>query len=313
MKYSCRNNGAVLIISVALINLLTIRVSFCQNSFFKKDTIYNPQRVTLVAIGTSTAYVTSMAGLYALWYRDYPSSEFHTFNDVSEWNQIDKIGHVGSTYYLSRWSNNIVAWTGTDEKKSAWFGTGMGFIYQTTIEVFDGFSSQWGFSFSDIGANTAGSLMFLSQQLLWKEQRVQFKFSFHQTEFAKCRPAVLGENFQENLFKDYNGQTYWLSSNIYSWLRSSSSFPKWLSIAVGYGAEGMIGANENPTIVNGNNIPAFERYRQFYLAPDIDLTKIKMRSGLLKTIFQTIGFIKFPTPAIEYSTKGKLIFRSFYF
>ena len=189
----------------------------------------------------------------------------------------------------------------------------MGFIYQTSIEVMDGFSSQWGFSWSDVGANTAGSLLFLSQQLAWKQQRIQFKFSFHNTPYAKYRPALLGENYSQHIFKDYNGQTYWLSTNIYSFLPSSSQFPKWLNISLGYGAEGMTGANQNPLIVNGNSIPSFQRYRQFYLSPDIDLTKIKLRSPLLRTIFQTIGFIKFPAPAIEYNTKGKVKFRAFYF
>src|SRR5258705_25686 len=83
----------------------------------------------------------------------------------------------------------------------------------------------------DIATNTIGYVLFLSQQLAWEEQRVQFKFSFHQTKFSKYRPSVLGQNLQENLFKDYNGQTYWLSTNIYSFLSSSSGFPKWFNIA----------------------------------------------------------------------------------
>ncbi len=298
---------------VILSTFANAQTHFNKKHFLQPDTIYNPHRAAIVIIGTSNVYLTSMVGLYALWYRGYPSSGFHTFNDAEEWNQMDKIGHIGSAYYLSRWSNNLVAWTGTDKKKSARIGAGMGLIYQTIIEVMDGFSSQWGFSWSDVGANSAGSLLFLSQQLAWKEQRIQFKFSFHTTQYAKYRPALLGENFSQHIFKDYNGQTYWLSANIYSFLSYSSHFPKWLNISLGYGAEGMTGANQNPFIINGNPIPSFQRYRQFYLAPDIDLTKIKLRSPLLKTIFQTIGFIKFPAPAIEYNTKGKIIFRAFYF
>ena len=83
-------------------------------SFFHRDTVYNPNRATIVSIGAGVAYVGSMAGLYTLWYSDYPSTSFHTFDDAGEWKQMDKIGHMGSAYYLSLWSNYVVTWTGTD-------------------------------------------------------------------------------------------------------------------------------------------------------------------------------------------------------
>jgi hypothetical protein len=115
----------------------------------------------------------------------------------------------------------------------------------------------------------------------------------------------LGSNLQENLLKDYNGQTYWLSVNPAAFMNSAASFPKWLNIAIGYGAEGMIGGSVNPVLtdVDGNNI-YFDRYRQFYLSLDIDLTRIKTRSSFLKALFTTIGFIKIPAPALEFSRHG---------
>ena len=35
------------------------------------------------------------------------------------------------------------------------------------------------------------------------------KFSFHQTKFASQRPETLGASLNEQILKDYNGQTYW--------------------------------------------------------------------------------------------------------
>lgn len=284
-----------------------------QNNFFRSDSIYNPARAKWVAASLSSTYVASMGGLYVLWYRDYPSSSFHLFNDADEWLQMDKLGHVTSAYYLSRWSNDLFKWSGVDKKKAALLAAATGFTYQTTIEIFDGFSSQWGFSLADLSANALGSSLFLSQQLLWDEQRIQFKLSFHQSKFAKYRPSLLGDGLIENLFKDYNGQTYWLSTNVHSWLNPDSKFPKWLNVAIGYGAEGMIGASANPESINGINKPFFDRYRQFYIAPDIDLTKIKTQSGFLNTLFKTFGFIKFPTSALEINSNGKIILKPFYF
>ena len=63
------------------------------------------------------------------------------------------------------------------------------------------------------------------------------KFSFHTTKYASLRPNVLGSSLSEEIFKDYNGQTYWLSVNLHSFFKSSK-LPKWLNLAAGYGADG---------------------------------------------------------------------------
>jgi hypothetical protein len=109
------------------------------------------------------------------------------------------------------------------------------------------------------------------------------------------------------MLKDYNGQTYWVSANLKSFFKRSN-LPPWLNVAVGYGADGMfggsnnIGKDNNGTIFfNRSDIP---RYRQWYLAPDINLTKIKTKNKVLKTTFFLLNSLKFPTPSIGFSRKG---------
>ena len=88
-------------------------------------------------------------------------------------------------------------------------------------------------------------------------------------------------------------------------MAKSSKFPKWLNLAVGYGAEGMTGAVFNPPYVDGNGWQInFERYRQFYLSFDVDLTRIKTKSKLLNTVFYSIGFLKIPAPSLEFNKNG---------
>ena len=79
----------------------------------------------------------------------------------------------------------------------------------------------------------------IGQELISNEQRITLKYSFHQTSYAKLRPTTLGENYIQQALKDYNGQTYWLSTNIWSF-NKKSSFPKWLNVLVGFGGEGML-------------------------------------------------------------------------
>ena len=109
----------------------------------------------------------------------------------------------------------------------------------------------------------------------------------------------------ENVLKDYNGQTYWLSVNLASFMNKETRFPKWLNVALGYGAEGMTGGESNPPSFDEKGNPIyFDRYRQFYLSIDVDLTRIKTKSKFLKTVCNAIGFIKIPAPSIELNKKG---------
>jgi hypothetical protein len=246
-----------------------------------------------------------MIGLNQLWYKDYPRSSFHFFNDNSEWLQMDKMGHFTTSYYIGRLGIGLMKWTGVKRKKAIWYGGLLGLLYQSTIEVLDGYSSEWGFSPADFGANAAGSILVIGQALAWDEQRIVLKYSFQQSKYAKYRPSVLGNKLQENMLKDYNGQTYWLSVNLSSFMKKDTKFPKWLNIAAGYGAEGMTGGEFNPPYIDADGYQInFERYRQFYLSLDVDLTRIKTKSRFLRSLFTTIGFIKFPAPALEFSKKG---------
>jgi hypothetical protein len=172
----------------------------------------------------------------------------------------------------------------------------MGSFYLIGIEMLDGFSEEWGFSYGDFLANTSGSLVFIGQELLWNEQRITPKFSFHQTKFASQRPETLGSSFNEQVLKDYNGQTYWLSFNIQSFTKDNF-VPKWLNLAIGYGGEGMLYGKNEEALVNGI---IQNPYRQFYLSLDVDLTKISTKSHFLKTLFSVINTIKIPAPTLKY-------------
>jgi hypothetical protein len=299
----------------ALFFLLTA-ASSAQNdslSFFSDAPSLNPKRVRLVNTVAAVLYPTTMFGLYQLWYKDYPLESFHTFNDAGEWLQMDKAGHVVTAYYIGKVCISAYRWTGMENKKATLRGAGIGFLYQLTIEAFDGFSPQWGFSLSDVATNLTGTAILVSQQLAWKEQRIVLKYSFHNSEYRKYRPSLLGENFPETSLKDYNGQTYWLSVNPASFSSGNSFLPKWLNIAFGYGADGMTGGSSNPAIVDGVSIREFRRFRQYYLSLDIDVTKIKTSSPLLNGFFKVFGFIKIPAPAIEFNSGEKTKYYLLYF
>lgn len=284
--------------------ILLLLISF--NSFSQQDTL-NPKRLKAVIAAETIGYTGALIGLHTLWYKDEPSSSFHTFNDNREWLQMDKIGHGVTSYYVGMAGYEVLKWSGVGRKKSIWYGGTLGLLFLTSVEVFDGYSEAWGFSWGDVAVNTAGSGMFIAQQLAWDEQRVLLKYSYRKSKYADVRPNLLGENLLQNAIKDYNGQTYWASANIASFLGKDTKFPKWLNLAVGYGADGMVGA------FNNDFSPTITRQRQYYLSLDIDLTRIKTKSKLVNTILGAFGFIKFPLPTIEFNQHGKTKFYGIYF
>ncbi|WP_375239304.1 DUF2279 domain-containing protein [Aurantibacter sp.] len=277
------------------------------NSFLKPSDTLHPKRLKTLVITEASVIGLSLIGLNQLWYNDFERSKFHTLNDSKEWLQMDKVGHAFSAYQLGRFGAESLKWSGVDPKNQLIYGATLGFGYLSVIELFDGFSKEWGFSWSDMAANATGTGLYISQQLLWKEQRIAFKFSFNRTGFAKQRPNKLGNGFTEEILKDYNGQTYWLSANVYSFFKTEK-IPKWLNVAFGYGATGML-SGETKNV----DFPNQERLRQFYLSLDVDLTRIKTNSNVLKTLFSVFNSIKIPFPALEINSKGLVNTHVMYF
>jgi hypothetical protein len=289
-----------------LFSLLFLKFGFSQsqiNSFLKPSDSLNSSRRNSVIIAQSALATSALVGLHQVWYADYPKSNFKLVNDNDQWNQMDKIGHIYASYHLGSFGAQTLNWSGCDKKSQLLYGATVGFAFLTTVEVFDGFSSKWGFSVGDVVANAGGTALYVSQELLWNEQRIVPKFSFHTTPYASARPNVLGSSLSEQILKDYNGQTYWFSANLHSFFKNSK-IPKWLNLAVGYGAEGMITGKDE--LVNTVFFDEKNRTRQFYLSLDADLTKIKTKSHVLKTIFSVVSTIKIPAPTLEINSCGKV-------
>ncbi len=287
--------------------LLTFNLVAQTSNFYKKSDTLNKKRRNAVIITESILAGGTLVALNQLWYKNHPRTSFHFKNDNSDWKQMDKIGHFMTSYYVGKVGMEVLDWSGVSKKNQLIYGATFGFTFLTAVEILDGFSKNWGASTGDILANAAGTGLLIGQELLWEEQRITVKYSFHQTKYAKQRPNVLGENYLQQALKDYNGQTYWLSANIWSF-NKKSNFPKWLNVAVGYGADGML-YGEN-TVVNS---ALQDPFRQFYLSLDLDLTKIKTKSKFLKTIFSVVNFIKIPSPTLEFDTKGRIKFHYLHF
>jgi uncharacterized protein YfiM (DUF2279 family) len=294
-----------------LVLVLVSISSFSQsrpNAFLKPSDTLNKARSNLVVISEASLAGISLVGLDQLWYSDFDRSKFHTVNDNNEWLQMDKMGHVFTAYQLGSVGADVLKWSGVNKKNQLLYGATLGFGFLTAVEVLDGYSKEWGFSWGDFAANGIGTGLYIGQELLWNEQRINLKYSFHQTKYASLNPDKLGSGLLEEVLKDYNGQTYWLSVNLHSFFKASK-IPKWFNIAIGYGADGMLGETKD---IDSQLLTNISRSRQFYLSFDVNLDKINTESPILRSIFSIINMVKIPFPALEIG-KNRRVFHLFYY
>lgn len=309
----------------------TVATTHFSDLLVPSDTFNRHRFWFLVGTGTS-AYIGSIALLNNLWYAQYPRSRFHLFNDEGEWMQIDKAGHIISAYQASKWVYGAMRWSGMKNRNSAWFGMAVGTMFQATIETLDGFSSEWGFSWADITANTTGCALFGLQQAAWDEQRIVIKVSntprkypltpirsidgSKTTTIRERTNDLYGDNYTQTFFKDYNALIFWLSINPKSFYKNSR-LPDWLNVALGYGADNMYGGYKNEWPAKAPEFrlsdTEYPRYRQYYLSFDIDLSRIKTKSKFVKSLARTFNFVKIPSPTLEFNTLGKVKFHPLLF
>jgi len=271
-------------------------------------TTINKKRLKIVLVGTGAAYTAGMIALSQAWYKNQSDGGFNFFNDNAQWNYIDKFGHMYSAYQISRAGNEMFRWANMSHRKSAIWGSVLSQALMIPIEIMDGFSEDYGFSWGDILANMTGAGLFLSQELIWQKQFVKIKFSFHTTQYAPLRPEVLGDGIPEEILKDYNGQTYWFSFDIHNILPKDNKFPGWINVALGYGADGMVYGREDENQEHG-----YDSYRQFYFSVDWDLSHIKTNKKSIKILLYVADMIKLPAPALELNAKQGINFHFLYF
>ncbi len=259
------------------------------------------RRLPWLVAGTTASYGIIYTGLTTAWYSG-ERVPLHWFNDLPEWQQLDKCGHAWGAFQESRGAVDMLRWAGLSEKKAIWYGSFVGFVVQSPIEILDGFDPAYGASATDLAANFLGAAGVLSQQLAWHDIRLMPKISFRLTPFAAQRPNVLGSNLPERLLKDYNGQTYWLCADVQAFSARPLPWPRWLQPALGYGGSDMV-YNDDGT----NAAAGLRPYRQFYLSLDVDLRRIPTRSPVLKKVFYTLSIFHFPAPALEINGRQGLV------
>ncbi len=268
-----------------------------------------PDKARIVAVGTFIAgiYMVIFTWLNFAWYRLYKRSGFHWFDDRGEWNQVDKAGHFYGAYFETVWAYELLRWAGVENKRAAITAAFIGMGFESTIEVWDGFSTKWGASWSDLVANGCGAMLAMVQYLLWEEQRIMCKFSYNGNEYKYPVPELkeradelFGRTFFEKVLKDYNNITLWVSINPSKFFPAVK--PDWGCIAIGYGGENLFGGFENKWTDKDGKLhdrTDLPRNRIIKLSLDADLPRLRPNDPAGKAAFKALNIIKMPFPSYK--------------
>lgn len=319
-------NKSLFIVYIFLLSALTKGIAqdsleFQNHSFLLSSDTLHSNRLRSLAIGGGIGYGITLLALNELWYADYPRTSFQFFNDGGEWMDMDKAGHAYTAYFESEWIYGLSRWAGMEESPAIWTGVGLASALQLSIEILDAHSAEWGFSWKDVAANTAGATLFGIQQGLWREQRIRLKFSSSPsnynsmplfslntsnfTSLERRTDDLFGESLPERVLKDYNAQTYWLTMNLNQLGLPGFQGKRWmrgLNLAIGLGAHDMYGGYSNEWREDGSNYRVPEhRYRQYYLSLDYDWKQIRSKKPIVRMLLTMLNAIKLPFPALEWS------------
>lgn len=240
-----------------------------------------------------------------VWYAEETSS-FHTMEFMYDWNkyqQMDKFGHFTDAYFTSDLSGKIYRWSGISGNNSVWLGALTGWIWMLEIEISDAFMAEWGFSWGDMLANTAGSAFYVLQQFNYDALGgIHPKFSWHKSDAWK---EMRYNKDPKALIEDYEGMTFWLTVNPHHYFPDSwkKSYPEWLAplgLAFGVSAKDI-------------GIYPWGGYKEYFIGLDVDLRKLPIWDdwNFFKFVKSEVNFLRMPLPTIRFSSEG--VWFGFYF
>lgn len=213
-------------------------------------------------------------------------TSFHVMDFKTEYNDAllaDKYGHLFFAYAVSRTYSTAFEWSGFNRKNATLLGGAVAFLYQTYIEIQDGFSTgapYLGFSVGDMLANTTGAIFPYLQLQAPVLQNFNFKISFQKS----ANYEKIGYN---SITEDYESTFHWLSINVNGLLSENAKkwYPAFINFAIGH------------------SVKNIDRYgagnHELYLAFDWNLEALPGDSFILKLLKQTFNLYKLPAPAVK--------------
>lgn len=264
-----------------LLPLVSVLLLTCRTWGSPDSNTVDPARTAVIAGATAAGFVAGHVVLNNLWWKG-ERVPFHvnTSQDYTYALGADKAGHATFAYAATTVYGQLFRWAGMDSVQSLWWAAGVATTYQTYIEIRDGFSRDYGFSWGDVAANTVGASLPLLQHAIPELRAIDLQISFWPSE--AFRQGAYGA-----IIDDYTSTTHWLSMRIHDWLPADMQqwYPPWLGLAVGHSVEGLDGRG------GGNH--------SWYLSLDWRLDVIAGLPPWLREVARALHLYHLPAPAVK--------------
>lgn len=148
---------------------------------------------------------------------------------------MDKLGHTYATYIYADYFTQRIAHSTDNLAGAAVTGALLAFGVQTSVEVFDGFSSDYGFSKDDLIADGIGAgFSVLRNTVPGLADKLDFRMEY----------INKGSLTDFNLFNDYTGQKYVLALKLSGFEQFENTPLRFVELQAGYFARGFTPAEK---------------------------------------------------------------------
>jgi hypothetical protein len=218
-----------------------------------------------------------------IWWKGERSA-FH-FDWEHDWSYAlgsDKFGHAYFPYLTTSVYAEAFSATGLDSSTSLQLACGLAFAYQTYIEIRDGFSRDWGFSWGDFGANTIGATYPLLQANIPLLHYITPKISYYPSPGFRA-----GSN--KAIIDDYESTYDWLCLNPRGLLPESLGrhIPAFINIALGHSVKDLD--------MRGGG------HHEWYLSLDWNTEGLPGDGWFWNLLKRNLNFYHLPAPAVRIS------------
>jgi hypothetical protein len=283
---------------------------------------FHPQRFWYGVGSAAVLDAGFTAALASVWYDEAERTSFHFYSEseniagtaaddgwLDDWHtfaQVDKFGHVWTSWQIARIVGGYGRWAGLSPGKSGLFGGIVSTVFQAQIEVNDGFSRAYGFSRTDaltnlVGSTVGGLKVAYPERLDWVAAKYSYAPSpYYGTQTTGVDGSGVG-GYLGNAIKDYDGGTYWLTVRPEELLqgRARQGWPDWLAFSAGYGGDGLAHAISGMSYPDSPEGESYEHRREFYIGPDIDLLHSLDLPQPFQAMLRFFEFVRLPAPALQ--------------
>ncbi|MBC8124526.1 MAG: DUF2279 domain-containing protein [Candidatus Kapabacteria bacterium] len=266
---------------VLLLSSIVLRAEVDDSLRVDSPPTINPVKLGVVGGATVLGFIGGHALSNELWWKG-EKAPFHvnTSVDYTYALNADKLGHMTFSYMASSIYSDLFRRCGMDSTQSAWSGFGVTMAYQTFVEIRDGFSADYGFSWGDIAANTIGAALPVAQRYVPALRSMDLQISFWPSQ-------AFNNGAYNSIIDDYTSTTHWLTVNVSdvsprSW---QSWIPPWLGLAIGHSVQNTDGQGGGQHVV--------------YLSLDWQLHRIPGLAPWLRDVLRVLHLYHLPAPAVR--------------